>query len=237
MSELRNQFQACLGAKNAAPLLELFGTHDSNDAWTAKMTEIFEVITKQDSHTMWSLLSGVIDSICSDFTADVNSHLDVRIHLNTINGLIKSAHIFFQKSAHRCKELMQVIHRMSGILSSTDIDSTMIQSVKNSICLLCEHLYLKGDTYADENIPEVISYLLLEVLKPTVKDNLIKRLYAMRNGFKDLDLHDPSNRDTKELVLRCFAHPALLKNVDGEKLLVFFLSLSEGKSDIAAIPL
>lgn len=205
-----------------------------------------------------------------------------REKLRLFHGVISAAHVFSRVSTFRPPEFGSTIYALHTLLNYIDeppsdpsapvtnstLDylgdnftasfsssislSMIIATYKYSISFLCEQLYLKGENGSTLFLPLVIIYLLTESLKLNSKEILVRRLYAIKNGFQFLEftstgaasasdeasaLKGMTNDDDeveeedifhKELLLRCFIHPTFLKCSDGEKLLSFFLTLNNG---------
>ena len=101
-------------------------------------------------------------------------------------------------------------------------------SLKVTIARICEKCWINETDGAEIFVTQLIPYLLIASLSPSVHDADVKRLYNIRMSFLLLDFEDESIESIRCLIIRCFLHPAFLRSADGRKFLSFIFSVHEG---------
>ena len=101
-------------------------------------------------------------------------------------------------------------------------------SLKVTIARICEKCWINETDGAEIFVTQLIPYLLIASLSPSVHDADVKRLYNIRMSFLLLDFDDESIESIRCLIIRCFLHPAFLRSADGRKFLSFLFSVHEG---------
>lgn len=230
MEEPLSLLKKAIKAKDGSKIIAILTMQEEESQdWSTKLKEFFEVINKQDCNNFWAALEGIISQGCVAIVNYFKEQNDLTVTLKNVQCAVKTAHTFLQsKAPHQSDSFLKLVINMSRLLSSIDRTDASINTLKNTLSLLCETMYQSGVNGSEDIVPDVISYLLLEGLKASSKDIAIKRIWAMRNGFKDIDFQEPESSQLKELLLRCFVHPSFLKSQDGLKFLSFAISLSDG---------
>jgi condensin-2 complex subunit G2 len=223
-----------IAQNDAAGLLKHLEDSLSNKENEQQLGDYLETISMDDVKKLWSIVESVLEEIAqqpttTDTTSTSSSDVDEVDHkLKVLHTCSQTAALFSKKSKHRCQSLWQCVHSLCSHLDALSTDRPFESSVKNSISLLCEQWFLRKESNANALLPQTLTYLLMETLKPASKDALVKRLCTLRSGLHELDLPSAGADFSKNLLLRCFLHPSLLKSAEGVKFLSFLLSVSDG---------
>lgn len=127
-------------------------------------------------------------------------------------------------------EFIRLLTSIGTLLSTIDAEAANSTQLKSTLCQILEHVVADKDNNFSEYYPDILRYLLLESLKPSAKDSVIKRLNNSRLGFLALDMHHTESNGVRNLLLRAFANPLFLKTSEGNNFLVFILQNFAGKS-------
>lgn len=197
-------------------ILSILSGFRSSDA----LKEKFEEVSHQQSTKFWKSISQSLQEIVKK---DICGNEDV--------ASLKSCAVAFSSFLNSkcepnsaCINGLLDLHKMLDILPDEDPSAP----VRNSISMICEAAYLKNWPHTIEMIPDILTYLLIEALKPTSKEIIVKRLHAVSKGIDELDLTTAGVSFNRDLLLRCFVHPTFLKSTEGQKLLVSIALASDG---------
>jgi len=199
------------------------------------LKETFEILNKVESTTFWNVvlsnvrsLMPVISQLCSASTLNGDNELEA--HLVTLKCFLNAMSAFCLVSKFKPSALFDIIlHSQNVLMCNKNVPS--LQNVKISVSKLSELWWLNNEEGAENLMPQLITYLLMQTLGIDGYDIDIKRLYALRGGFLLLDLEDNSSSFVRELIQRSFVHPSYLKVKEGQKLLAFLLNINQGKSE------
>jgi hypothetical protein len=194
--------------------LEELSRNELNRLWQ-RITTILKDSSLDDSFVA-SVLKGAV-TVCSTYI-----HCDKPERSLAFSDSVFQLHLLLDKDIDNCND-EDVNH------GSSKDNSSFFSTLKNGISLLCEEYYVKDWPKCQELLPILITYLLVESLKPNSKDSLIKRLYGISKGFDQIDLFSTGTSFNHDLLLRCFIHPTFLKCSEGQKLLAVIGVASEGK--------
>lgn len=199
-----------------------------------EVKDSFEIFTKQQSGTFWEFtyrnIKSCIERIvlraseCSDDVLSAEAEEDI----TNLKGVLFAISTFCTVSKAIPASVLSILDTAQGILTLVS-QSPLLQSLKASIAKLCEMWWLANEEGAENLIAQLLTYLLMSSLAIDGHESDIKRLYSLRSGFLLLDFEDTSSTFLRDLVERCFVHPAFLRCKEGQKLLAFLLTASQGK--------
>lgn len=193
------------------------------------LVDYFEIMPKDEATKCWNVIKTAVDSSVSKLVSGKMPEEVVEVEVKQLQLVVNAISAFTKKNNLRLNSILQIIDALHSLLEVLEFTSVTVLSFKNAVSMLCEQWYLKGEPGASQLLPQLMTYLLVESLKPTSKEATIKRLYNMRQGFNELDIANAGKDFKKELLLRCYVHPTFLKSADGQKLLSILLTASEGK--------
>lgn len=196
------------------------------------LKESFEILTKGQSNAFWDLLwsnnKTIIERIGSTAISfqqgnETPSESDVTI----LRCVMDSMMSYCQASKYKPASMFDILHESQNILT-INCDNTGIVALKSVIGKLYELWWLNNDEGAENLMPSLLTYLMLNSLSAGAHDVDIKRLFLVRGGFLLLDFEAESFSFIRDLLQRCFVHPTFLKVKEGQKLLAFLLNVHEG---------
>lgn len=197
--------------------------------------ETFEILSRAQSTTFWNVvlsnvrsLMPIISRLCNSPGVEGDSELEE--NLATMKCILNAMSAFCLVSKFKPPALFDIIlHSQNVLMCNKNVSS--LQNIKNSVSKLSELWWLNNEEGAENLMPQLITYLLMQTLGIDGHDVDIKRLYAMRGGFLLLDLEDNSSSFVRELIQRSFVHPSYLKVKEGQKLLAFLMNTNQGKTN------
>jgi hypothetical protein len=195
--------------------LEELSRNELNRLWQ-RITTLLKDVSLDDS-----AVSAVLKGVVSVFSTYI--HFDKPDRSLSFADSVFQLHLLLDKDINNCED-------EGGIIVSGKDSASFVSTLKNGISLLCEEYYVKDWPKCQELLPILITYLLVESLKPNSKDSLIKRLYGISKGFDQIDLFSTGTSFNHDLLLRCFIHPTFLKCSEGQKLLAVIGVASEGNT-------
>lgn len=123
--------------------------------------------------------------------------------------------------------IVQTLH--DGLMILSDNIPGAI-SLKVTVSRICEKCWVNKVEDPENYVLQLIPYLVGIALKPNAHDSDVKRLFDIRAALYEFDFEDESIEDMRNLLLRCFIHPAFLRvSSEGRKFLSFIFSINEGK--------
>lgn len=219
--------------KNAISLEDedlLLSSFENLSTQEGKVEEYLEILSKELATHLFQCLEAIVKRVALELTSD---HDDSNIEIKTkqLTTVIKLITLYSKGNKIRPPSFISVLIKLHDLLGNFQQTSDFIVHLKNTISLCGEKLYLASEKGTNQFLPQLTTYLLVEALKPTSKESNIKRLYTIRNGFQEIDFSSAGTIFNKELILRCFVHPAFLKSNEGKKFLSSLLISSGGKSN------
>jgi condensin-2 complex subunit G2 len=195
-----------------------------------ELEEYFEIAPKEDIIKLWSKVKSDIQHLVNNLQINrLDSDEKYEESLKNIHAVANAIKIFSTKCKIRTTALIQTVEILVGLLDALSADQSAIEElVKSAISCICEQWFLKTEPSCNQWLPQVITYLLVESLKPSSKESTVKRLCNIKLGFEELDLSTAGADFSKDLLLRCFLHPTFLKSADGMKFLAYLLTISNG---------
>ena len=199
--------------------------------------EAFEVFTKAQSSKFWDftlqnckpIMERIMIRVGNNDTQDLLSK-EAEEDLLNMKCVIQAIGTFYSVSQQgKPPAVFDILEISQDILTCTSSNHS-IQTLKSSVAKLCEIWWLNNDEGAEHLISQLIMYLLITSLSIDGHEVEIKRLYAIRSGFLLLEFEDSSSSFLRDLIQRCFVHPAFLKCKEGQKLLAFLLNVNKGNS-------
>lgn len=158
-------------------------------------------------------------------------------YLNSMNSSLEKQESFLMNCTNVCslilseidssalREAFALLYRLVQLLDREDI----VLSVRCRISRLCEDYFLKSFPESSRLLPSLFTFLVAEALRPTSKENYVKRLLAISHGFDALDFSSSDHIFSNSFLLRCFVHPSFLRSKEGKKVLSVLAAANEGQ--------
>jgi hypothetical protein len=207
---------------------------DSQRAKDNEVKEAFELFTKTQATSFWEFTlrntKPCIQRILARASegSDAASSPEAEDDIAKLKNVIFAMNTYSSVSNARPQALIALLDTAQGVLTM-QCSSASIASLKSSVAKLCEVWWTNNEEGAENFISQLITYLLMASLSINGHESDIKRLYALRSGFLLLDFDDASSAFLRDLVERCFVHPAFLRCNEGQKLLAFLLTSTQGE--------
>jgi hypothetical protein len=207
---------------------------DSQRAKDNEVKEAFELFTKAQATSFWEFTLRNTKSCIQRILArasegsDAASSPDAEDDIAKLKSVIFAMNTYSSVSKVRPQAVITLLDTAQGVLTM-QCSSESIVSLKSSVAKLCEVWWTNNEEGAENFIAQLITYLLMASLSIDGHESDIKRLYALRSGFLLLDFNDASSAFLRDLVERCFVHPSFLRCNEGQKLLAFLLTSTEGE--------
>jgi hypothetical protein len=207
---------------------------DSQRAKDSEVKEAFELFTKAQATSFWEFtlrnIKPCIQRILARESegADATSSPEAEDDVTKLKSVIFAMNTYSSVSKVRPQALTTLLDTAQGVLTM-QCTSPSIASLKSSVAKLCEAWWTNNEEGAENFIAQLITYLLMAALSIDGHESDIKRLYALRSGFLLLDFDDASSAFLRDLVERCFVHPSFLRCNEGQKLLAFLLTSTQGE--------
>ena len=149
---------------------------------------------------------------------------DVRIAESTLVELTRILRHILELHNGKDSQILQCVVPFHDLLLQWGIERQAYQ-LQDEIAKLCEYFWEKETPGAEFLITQLVPYLLINSLSGSAPSQMLKRLFNVRQGLLLLDFADESIGLLKELLLRAFLEPAILKSPVGIKFLAFTFSL------------
>jgi condensin-2 complex subunit G2 len=194
--------------------------------------ESFEVFTKAQSSAFWEFVKQqslpCIDRTLVRCGEDITeSSEEMEEDLTVLKSVMHAIVTYYGVSKFKPPALFDILEQTQGVLACTS-PLPSIHALQFTVAKLCELWWLNNDEGAENLIAQLITYLLMSSLGIEGHDANIKRLYALRAGFLLFDLESESSAFLRDLIERCFVHPAFMKGSEGQRLLAFLLGANQG---------
>jgi hypothetical protein len=207
---------------------------DSQRAKDSEVKEAFELFTKAQATSFWEFTLRNTKSCIQRILArvgegsDATSSPEAEDDFAKLKSVIFAMNTYSSVSKARPQALITLLDTAQGVLALQS-SSASIVSLRSSVAKICEVWWSNNEEGAENLIAQLITYLLMASLSIDGHESDIKRLYALRSGFLLLDFDDASSAFLRDLVERCFVHPSFLRCNEGQKLLAFLLTSTQGK--------
>ena len=194
------------------------------------ISEKVEVLSRNELIVFSESICSILNPILIDATNESISSSDT---INALLGVVIIQKAVMKSKCERLKIFSKILHILSSLLDyCRTIEMPQVDSLKNSISLICESYIVNQGINYEILVPNTIIYLFIEALKPGSKDQTVKRLFIIRHNLEVLDFSTSNSSFSRELLLKCFVHPTFLKCSEGHRFLSKIICMAEGKFNL-----
>lgn len=210
----------------AATVAEISGIYEIAAIDDEKLSETLEEFSKAKSEKLWTSVEK--EALQLKNCANEQECIEKGTAISVVaTWYFKSKGQSFRTQLSQT--VLSSIFHIQKLLGKLTASSSECSAFKSSISLLCESLVLANAPGADQFLPELLPYLLVECSKSDCKEAVFKRLNALRNGFLKIEIDDGHEFGIQRLILRAFANPLILKSNDGLQFLAYLLAMLGGE--------
>ena len=226
LEERRTQLMAAVeNIADPAPLIAFVDLHNND---VIDIGEFLQTIRGQDLGRLWKglrdMTKAIVENNLHRMDLDDNVEEEVETSLTVLQGVTTFAMNFLQDKKRPIPDLMTAtVQLLHDVL--LELTGNRGWALQNDISRTCEEWWIDERNDRETLVTQTVPYLVARALDEEGRVADLKRLYSMRTSMLLFDFQDESIESLKGLLLRCFAHPLLLKTTEGRKICVFLFGL------------